>query len=419
MAERDNLVDFHIHSYYSSDAVLSPFEIIEQAKRSGVKHIAITDHNNIGAVRELWDYVGADLKQPFIEIDGVKIFSGVEVTCRVGGVENKKGNDSTKIHMLIYGADFSSNSPLARLIDIKHKNDRDCDIGILQWFLSRYPNHKVTPLDINNYISAKREKVPGYSFMSADDVREFLKLHGITIAKTHKAFRHLLERVPRYDRLNIDAKDLIQVAHASGGICIMAHPGVNLKKAKDKNALLNALCRLGIDGFESIGKEYAGKKAATRQLINKSIKVVRPRNSIVFSAGSDTHDFSKGITLGKWRGTQPILLKENNQLIRAIDDLSEARKKGILSVRNYPKVYLSDINDIVTGYAIQKDNLKYYIGHTSSRSEDPKTYGQYVKTTVKKKNLDDPAFPTQEEQDAFNKYAESIGRQKLDDDYSM
>ena len=39
--------DFHIHSKYSYDSVLSPSQIIKMAKKVGLKGIAITDHNTI------------------------------------------------------------------------------------------------------------------------------------------------------------------------------------------------------------------------------------------------------------------------------------------------------------------------------------------------------------------------------------
>lgn len=45
--------DLHIHSKYSSDAVIEPETIIKRAKATGLKGFAITDHNTIRAWPEL------------------------------------------------------------------------------------------------------------------------------------------------------------------------------------------------------------------------------------------------------------------------------------------------------------------------------------------------------------------------------
>lgn len=41
------IFDFHIHSRYSFDSILSPRDILKTAKRKGLDGIAITDHNTI------------------------------------------------------------------------------------------------------------------------------------------------------------------------------------------------------------------------------------------------------------------------------------------------------------------------------------------------------------------------------------
>lgn len=43
----DLIADFHIHSKYSYDSMMSPEDIVKRAKRAGLSAIAITDHNTI------------------------------------------------------------------------------------------------------------------------------------------------------------------------------------------------------------------------------------------------------------------------------------------------------------------------------------------------------------------------------------
>ena len=40
-------MDFHIHSYYSDDAIGSPKEIVKSVKNKGLQGMAITDHNTV------------------------------------------------------------------------------------------------------------------------------------------------------------------------------------------------------------------------------------------------------------------------------------------------------------------------------------------------------------------------------------
>lgn len=355
MTQNSSRVDFHIHSEYSSDGVLSPREVIELAKANNVSHIAIADHNTLAANVELWESVGAPLNAPMISIDGVNIISAVEVTCRVDDVLNKDG-DTTKVHLLVYGADMSPNSPLVKLLKLKSKNDRDCDFGFLNYFLKQHKGHNITEQDIKDYISEKREKIPGYSSMSSTDVREFMFRHGITLATSNKQYRKLLKSAPHYNRLDISAKDLIDIAHASGGLVVGAHLSTNLKRTNDKLGLLTTLFTYGIDGIERL---FNGSTPKGRKLFSRAVMLTKPENQIIYTAGSDTHNLTRGNTIGKWNITENILKKYFGGLIREIELLSKARKNGKITNRKYPKIHASDINDCLTEYSVTAQNLMY------------------------------------------------------------
>ncbi len=47
-------IDLHCHSHYS-DGSLSPQELIDRAHNNSVEMLAITDHDSVEAVKELWD----------------------------------------------------------------------------------------------------------------------------------------------------------------------------------------------------------------------------------------------------------------------------------------------------------------------------------------------------------------------------
>jgi predicted metal-dependent phosphoesterase TrpH len=65
-------IDLHIHTSYSADGELSPKEIIDLAKKSGLKFIAITDHNNMKGVREALEYSKGK---------EITVIPGIEISC--------------------------------------------------------------------------------------------------------------------------------------------------------------------------------------------------------------------------------------------------------------------------------------------------------------------------------------------------
>ena len=62
-----NIADFHVHSS-ESDGRLSPYEIIEQAKKRQLKHISIADHNTIDAYTTT-NILSENIVIPAVEFD--------------------------------------------------------------------------------------------------------------------------------------------------------------------------------------------------------------------------------------------------------------------------------------------------------------------------------------------------------------
>ncbi|MFK7975950.1 MAG: PHP domain-containing protein, partial [Halioglobus sp.] len=53
------LIDFHTHST-ASDGELSPQELLEQARRSGIEIFAITDHDTVAGYRSALAHLSID-----------------------------------------------------------------------------------------------------------------------------------------------------------------------------------------------------------------------------------------------------------------------------------------------------------------------------------------------------------------------
>jgi hypothetical protein len=85
----DLITDFHIHSKYSYDSLLSPKSIVKRAKKVGLTCIAITDHGTIRGGVEGKKFalkygveviVGAEIKTDCGDIIGLNLNNEIEVT---------------------------------------------------------------------------------------------------------------------------------------------------------------------------------------------------------------------------------------------------------------------------------------------------------------------------------------------------
>ncbi len=82
------MTDFHIHSSYS-DGSMTPADILAEAEQKGLKFLSVTDHNNVGAYR--------DLMEPAVR----KLFSGEIIT----GCELSTTIHGETVEILGYGFD--------------------------------------------------------------------------------------------------------------------------------------------------------------------------------------------------------------------------------------------------------------------------------------------------------------------------
>ena len=323
MAEAQKLADLHIHSNYSFDGVLSPVQIEQAAIQNNVEYVSMTDHNTMQASIDFWKSQMADLKSPSITLDsGVTFISGVEVTCKVMPVANLKGNAS-KVHLLIYGADLSPQSPIVRLMNIKHQNDLDYDLRRLQYLISLKPNVCVTLQEIQEW--CRDNNVEGEP--SNKQIMDFLDDKGIDLGITsERRLTRLLEGMPPVERLDLDAEEVIRVGHASGGVVLMAHPSQNLRRTANKMDLLETLLNAGLDGFELL---YNGANSDSANLIDKAVKKFAKKRSMIYSGGSDIHDLSEGNTMGKWNKNKLITkASQEKGIIKRVNAMQRAYENG-------------------------------------------------------------------------------------------
>lgn len=346
--------DFHVHILDNSDGVYTMSQALEVAILNNVANVALLQHNSLDAWRSFTKEHNLPRNRAIYKINGVNAIPAVEITCRDTENTNYKGNP-VKMHLVVMAPLLTNDSPLVRLLKIKAENDNLVDYGLLNYVASANGitlDHET----IKNYVIERRKEVAGFNTFGTRDVIEFFKKNNITIAKSQRELEKLLDKAPRVQRLNLDLKDVIEIAHASGALVIFAHPSVNLKRTATPEKTIQNFLQCGGDGLElitnSMDEEYF-------KIIMDSVKRFAPNGNILFTGGSDTHIAGEDVTIGK---TTKGYITEQSQskVIQELQMIDTARARGALSNRDY-KIDINHVEEIISKYAeLEKEYEKAY-----------------------------------------------------------
>lgn len=427
-------VDYHVHTNGSHDATGRIGEVIKAANKSGVGEIAITNHNEIIEAQIYFKKLNLRIREeneennantplynsnlPIQRVNGVNVLPGVEITCVIPGVLSEK-KKPLKIHMLVYGLRLEEPSPLLKMLKAKHENDMLVDFGLFKIIEKKYGIH-FTEEKIKDYIIEKRQKTKGFGRFGADDVIDFLKYNNIKLANNYKEVKELLKSAPGPERMQLNINDVIKLAHASGGICVLAHPGVNLNrvnmddtsgltKEEKKGQIVQKLLEYGIDGFElfynskSIDQRERnnGQKTTTeiiKEEVNDFVANGKNRgNEIVYTAGSDTH-FMRG-DLANDKQTLSTTNKGNitaqgvKKFRKEMAKLYVARVQGKNTHRKYKTYSKEEITQIQQQYTLTAQNFERTFLEGVDNFTFTTTPTRVTKPSIKHKNSTKKNYP--------------------------
>jgi hypothetical protein len=263
--------DLHIHTN-ASDGTLSPEETVAMAARSSLRAIAITDHDTTDAIAAALA-AGQRL--------GVEVIAGVEISAEYMGDE---------IHILGYFID-----PAAKALEnimswsVKQRNERN--------------EKMVAALNIGGFDISLREleeKFPG-TVIARPHIARLLTEKGY-VKSVKEAFDKYLGQGKSYyiPRSYIPAKDAIGAIISSGGVAVLAHPGIYGYSFSRLREIVGQLCTWGLSGIEAIYTEHSPEQCD--MLISLAGDM-----SIAFTGGSDFHGGNKpDIHMGTGRGNLNI-----------------------------------------------------------------------------------------------------------------
>lgn len=220
--KKNGLIDLHTHTVYS-DGELTPDELITEAINSGVKTLAITDHDTLKGIQSI-----KKEKYP-----NIRILNGIELSVK---------RDHGRMHILGYNIDITNEVLNNKLNEMRENNIKTIIALIEQLYLDFGLTFKKQDVDeilsVNNvgrphvarlcikygYANTVQEAFDKYLLYSYEKLGE--KKKGIT-----------------YD----EALELIK---CSGGIPILAHPPTLEIDDKEFLILLKDMISKGLMGLE-------------------------------------------------------------------------------------------------------------------------------------------------------------------------
>jgi len=243
------IADLHSHTL-ASDGEWSPEQVVNAAADAGLEALAVTDHDGIGSVNAA-SSIG--------KTRGIEIIPGSELTVYEG---------STELHVLALFIDPSSPAFAALLEKMQqHRRQRAMAMAVK---LSA-AGFALTESDI-------LEASKGAASIGRPHVAAALVKRGHARTINAAIVNFLVDGKPGYvEKFKLRAEDGFNAVHASGGVAILAHPGI-----APHDELIAPLFRRGMDGVEA---NYPSHSHVNRRFYNG----LASRYEKLISGGSDFH----------------------------------------------------------------------------------------------------------------------------------
>ncbi len=241
--------DLHIHTT-ASDGVFSPSYIVDCAVKKGLKAIAITDHDTTLGIKKAIER--SNKYENFIVIPGIELSSDYE---------------GQEVHILGYFIDEQNKQLINVTRELRESRLMRSEKIIL----------KLCEIGIN--ISLKEVKeISDEGYIGRPHIARVLVDKGY-VESVEEAFeKYIGKDKPAYvNRYKLSLKNSIDLIHKSGGVAVLAHPGI-----LDKDLNIIKLIDIGLDGIEVIHPTH------NEEIIKKFYEITR-RYNLISTGGSDYH----------------------------------------------------------------------------------------------------------------------------------
>lgn len=240
--------DLHSHTTYS-DGALTPEQLVRKARSVGITTLAITDHDNVGALPEATE-CGRSV--------GVDIIAGLELSATLGDKD---------VHILAYLFDPTNERLLEYLEFFRRERLKRAERMVKKLNQLNIPVTLESVLDHAGIGSVGRPHVAG------------ALLTGGYISSYHEAFdRYIGVGAPAYEKkYQVSPQEAVRLVALAGGVSFFAHPGKYTTEAD-----LVQLINVGLDGIEVVHPSHSPTmQQHYRRLANQYF--------LLESGGSDFH----------------------------------------------------------------------------------------------------------------------------------
>jgi hypothetical protein len=284
-----DLMDLHAHTT-ASDGSYTPAELVALAARSGLKAVAVTDHDTAdGLAQALAAGPGA----------GIEVVPGVEISVQ--------GGPTGALHMLGLWVDHQCPQLVEGLKRLQQaRAERNPQI------LARL-NQLGVPLTMEEVLAQA-----GGGQVGRPHFAQAMMAKGLVSDRGEAFGRYLAAGKPAYvPKYRFEPKVGMAMIRAAGGLPVLAHPGVLKLSLPELEGLLRGLMKDGLQGMEAHYSEH--DSATTRALLGLAARL-----GLVVSGGSDFHgaakpDISLGTGWGDLRVPAGLLVPLKQRLARLPD----------------------------------------------------------------------------------------------------
>lgn len=244
-------VDLHTHSFYS-DGTSSPRHVVENAGKSGVSLLFLTDHDTLEGSQEALAR-GKELD--------LEVHCGIEINTA----------DLGQVHILGYGFDFKNAVLAERLAEFRKRREKRVERIVENL------NRCGVALSFEEVRAVSRQS------LGRPHVADALKNKGVVKSRQEAFDRFLIRGKPGYaEPMGPSPEEAIALIREVGGFSSLAHPHV----VKDISRL-KEWARMGLEGIEVY---YAGTKASVRS----RFKSMADEIGLISTGGSDFHGPGSG-----------------------------------------------------------------------------------------------------------------------------
>lgn len=278
-------IDLHLHTT-CSDGHDTPEELVEAAVCAGYKTISITDHDTVEGV-----------------IKGLEAAKGKPIEL-IPGIELSSLEGKDDIHILGYYVDYEDPVFLKQIEFFKEKRKERAEEIV------RYLNRLGLDIQIETIFRIAHGAPIGRPHIAEALLSEEL------IDSYGEAFRYIGTDGPAYvPKYKVKPAEAIELIINSGGIPVLAHPGVT-----DRDELILELKECGLMGIEAIHPFHTPEKQWFYERLAE-------KYDLLITGGSDWHGQGRSSTFRKLINSHKVPHKTITEMKSIIKNFNRDEKR--------------------------------------------------------------------------------------------